>query len=53
MRDLKEEIKKAIESFGYKNFTLKIHNFYYNRYLVFVNGERFGIYDADRRTFID
>lgn len=53
MDAVKQEIQKAVEALGYKNFKLEIATSSYHRLVVFVNDVRIGIYDMDKHTFVD
>lgn len=53
MDKIKQEIQKAVEALGYKNFKLEIATLSYHRLVVFVNDVRIGIYDMDKHTFVD
>ena len=53
MNEVKQEIQKAVEALGYKNFKLEIATISYHRLVVFVNDIRIGIYDLDKHTFVD
>jgi len=47
-----KEIKKALKYLGVKG-SVRIEDVSIDRIKVFVNGEYFGIYDTQRRTFVD
>ena len=53
MDKVKQEIQKAVEALGYKNFKLEVAPVSYHRLVVFVNDIRIGIYDLDKHTFVD
>lgn len=50
---IKNEIQKAVEALGYKNFKLEIATASYHRLIVWVDDVRIGIYDLDKHTFVD
>ena len=52
MNAIEQQIKTAIARLGVKG-TIRISPAGLNRYLVELNGKYFGIYDADRDTFVD
>ncbi len=52
MNIIEEQIKTALTNLGVKG-TTRIYPAGYHRYLVVLNGEYFGIFDADRDTFVD
>lgn len=50
------EIREALEQLGWdekKCKTVRIDSIDENRYVVYVNGEYFGIWDSLRKTFVD
>jgi hypothetical protein len=53
MDEVKQEIKKALEALGYKDFQFEIATASFHRLIVWVNDVRIGIYDLDRHTFVD
>jgi hypothetical protein len=53
MDKVKQEIQKAVEALGYKNFKLEIATASYHRLIVWVDDVRVGIYDLDKHTFVD
>ncbi len=52
MNAIEEQIETALTHLGVKG-TIRITPAGLNRYLVELNGTYFGIYDADRDTFVD
>lgn len=53
MDSVKSEVQRVVEALGYKDFKLEIATASYHRLIVFVNGERLGLYDMDRHIFVD
>ena len=52
MNTIEEQIKTALARLGVKG-TIRVSPAGDHRYRVELNGEYFGIYDADRNTFVD
>lgn len=51
MRDTIRNIKSALLCFGYDGpFRL---SFYGDRVLVLIDGERYGVWDTEKKTFVD
>ncbi len=51
---IKDEIVEAVRALGYSEIAIRIEPITYRRYRVTVKGgEKIGIYDADKHTFID
>ena len=53
--DIFEEIVKAVETLGYKNAReiVSVKNHGLDRYIVKINFEYYGIWDAIKKTFVD
>ncbi len=47
-----EHIRKALKAFGYTG-RAQVSEIVSGRYRVSINGEYFGIWDAEKNTFID
>ena len=50
--DNMEQIKKALYRLGYRG-TASVYEYALGLYKVTVNGEYLGIYDVNRKTFVD
>lgn len=49
-----EELKKAMQNFGFRAGTVvTVRTADFGRMLVSVNGETFGVWDAEKKTFVD
>lgn len=49
-----EEIKKAIQAFGFRSGTVvTVRAMQSGRALVSINGDLFGVWDARKKTFVD
>ena len=48
----KEKIENALKELGVHG-KIRIENIGWHIWLVYINGEVFGIYDTDKNTFVD
>ncbi|MCL2014589.1 MAG: hypothetical protein FWG69_06335 [Oscillospiraceae bacterium] len=53
--EVKNEIVKALETLGHNvnAFALQIFSLEKDRHFVFSNGQRFGVWDSVKKTFVD
>ena len=50
---VREEIVRALEALGYDDYKLIVIPYGTDRYVVRLDGERFGIWDSLKMTFVD